>query len=57
MPHLVFLSDKLNEVDLDSLQTWLDNYEWNGVDTPIEFLILYNWYQIFKKGEANEGIL
>lgn len=57
MPHLVFLSDKLNEIDMDSLLTWLDNYEWNGVDTPIEFLILYNWYHIFKKGEANEGIL
>lgn len=57
MPHLVFLSDKLNEIDMDSLLTWLDNYEWNGVDTPIEFLMLYNWYHIFKEGEANEGIL
>ena len=53
MPHLVFLHGG-EDVDGSSLESYLKEWEWDGVNSPIEFLTLYNWYKIFFD---NENIL
>jgi len=53
MPHLVFLHEG-EDVDGSSLESYLKEWEWDGVNSPIEFLTLYNWYKIFFD---NENIL
>lgn len=45
MPHLVFLQEA-ECVEGDKLRAYLDKWEWDGVNSPIEFLILCNWYKI-----------
>lgn len=45
MPHLVFLQEA-ECVEGDKLRAFLDKWEWDGVNSPIEFLILCNWYKI-----------
>lgn len=45
MPHLVF-SQEAECVEGDKLRAYLDKWEWDGVNSPIEFLILCNWYKI-----------
>lgn len=53
MPQLVFLSNKSDDIDLELLELWLDNYtnpvESGEIQTPIIFMILYNWYKIKKQ--------
>lgn len=46
MPHLVFLHGCEN-VDRSGLESYLKEWEWDGVNSPIEFLTLCNWYKIF----------
>lgn len=53
MPHLVFLHG-CEGVDGSSLESYLNEWEWDGVNSPIEFLTLCNWYKIFF---GNENIL
>ena len=53
MPHLVFLRGG-EDVDKSKLRSYLEKWEWDGVNSPIEFLTLYNWYKIFF---GNENIL
>ena len=45
MPHLVFLKE-CEDVDESKLRSYLEKWEWDGVNSPIEFLILCNWYKI-----------
>lgn len=45
MPHLVFLHG-CEGVDGSSLESYLNEWEWDGVNSPIEFLTLCNWYKI-----------
>lgn len=53
MPHLVFLHG-CEDVDRSSLESYLKEWEWDEVNSPIEFLTLCNWYKIFF---SNENIL
>lgn len=52
MPQLVFLTDKKDKINLNLLGKWLDNYpepkEEGIVESPIIFLLLYNWDKIMK---------
>ena len=53
MPHLVFLRGG-EDVDKSKLRSYLEKWEWDGVNSPIEFLILCNWFKIIF---GNENIL
>lgn len=53
MPYLVFLHG-CEDVDRSSLESYLKEWEWDGVNSPIEFLILCNWYKMIFD---NENIL
>lgn len=46
MPHLVFLKE-CEDVDESKLRSYLEKWEWDGVNFPIEFLILCNWLKLF----------
>ena len=52
MPQLVFLTNKKDKINLNLLGKWLDNYpepkEEGNVESPIIFLLLYNWDKIMK---------
>ena len=52
MPQLVFLTNKKDKVNLNLLGKWLDNYpepeEKGTIESPIMFLLLYNWDKIMK---------
>lgn len=52
MPQLVFLTKKYNDINLDLLNTYLENYPepvTTGImNSPLEFMILYNNYKILK---------
>ena len=52
MPHLAFLTDKVDKIDYLSLEEWLERYpepiEKGEIGSPIIFMILYNWYKIYK---------
>ena len=52
MPQLVFLTNKKEKINLNLLGKWLDNYpepkEEGNVESPIIFLLLYNWDKIMK---------
>ena len=52
MPHLAFLTDKVDKIDYLSLKEWLEHYpdpiEKGEIGSPIIFMILYNWYKIYK---------
>lgn len=53
MPHLVFLHG-CEGIDGSRLESYLKEWEWDGVNSPIEFLTLCNWHKIFF---GNENIL
>lgn len=53
MPHLVFLRGG-EDVDKSKLRSYLEKWEWDGVNSPIEFLILCNWFKIIF---GNENLL
>lgn len=41
-------------IDGSRLESYLKEWEWDGVNSPIEFLTLCNWHKIFF---GNENIL
>lgn len=53
MWQLAFLSNKVEDIDLDALHDWLECYpepNFSGeVESPIIYLILYNWYKYYSK--------
>ena len=53
MPQLAFLSERSNEIDMDKLLNWLNNYpepNYSGdINSPIMFLILYTWFNVKNK--------
>lgn len=49
-PQLVFLTSDHNDIDYPSLNKWLENYpepkEEGTMNSPIIYMILYNWYKL-----------
>lgn len=54
MPQLVFLTNKKSDVDLDLLKEYLESYSepttHGEMNSPLEFMILYNNYKLLENG-------
>ncbi len=54
MPQLVFLTDRVEDIDCDLLKDWLCNYseptENGTIESPLTFMLLYNWYKYYTTG-------
>ena len=52
MPQLVFLTKNRHKINLDLVEKWLNNYpevpKSGIIKSPLEFMIIYNWYNIIK---------